>query len=183
MLKSASKLTLEFCASFDCRVLVWARPTICLESHFCNSFIRFIRKKCFAILRKWVGNLFHYKNKVIAGSLKDCYNHCWLTYKLSLSSQWSLKRSSLGDFVCVSFLWLTFLWEQSKTKLMQTKPRMKLCTRFHGPERPSFNLDHLSPIMALSSWLSLWLTACPLRSSLCTVWSLCLLFYSFLFSL
>ena len=47
--------------------------------------------------------------------------------KPSLSSQWSLVR----DSVCISFVWLTSLWEQSHTKLMQKKSHTKLHTRLY----------------------------------------------------
>ena len=51
--------------------------------------------------------------------------------KSSLSSQWSLVRNFVRDFVCISFVRLTSLWEQSQTKLMQKK----LHTRNHWIER------------------------------------------------
>ena len=41
--------------------------------------------------------------------------------KPSLSSQWSLVQSFVWDFVCISFVWLTSLWEQSHRKQMQKK--------------------------------------------------------------
>ena len=58
--------------------------------------------------------------------------------RLRLNYQWSLIRSLIRDFICISFVWLTSLKEQSKTKLMQTKPRMKLRTRLHWLERLGF---------------------------------------------
>ena len=59
--------------------------------------------------------------------------------KPSLSGQWSCVQSFVRDFVCISFAWLTSLWEQSQTKLMQKKSRTKLHTRLHLLERLGFS--------------------------------------------
>ena len=76
--------------------------------------------------------------------------------KPSLSSQWSLVRSFVRDFVCISFVWLTSLWEQSHTKLMQKKSRMKLRTRLHWLERLGLTLKIQKYI--LNCYLSRFLT-------------------------
>ena len=68
-------------------------------------------------------------------SAKNCGN-----LKPSFSSQWSLVQNFVRDFVCISFVWLNSLWEQSHTKLMQKKYRMKLRTRLHWLERLGFTL-------------------------------------------
>ena len=57
--------------------------------------------------------------------------------KFSLSSQWSLVLSFVWDFVCISFVWLTSLWEQSHTKLIQKKSHTKLRNRLQWLERLS----------------------------------------------
>ena len=53
----------------------------------------------------------------------------------SLSSQWSLVRSFIWDFFCISFVWLCSQRGVSQTKLMQKKSRTKLRTRLHWLER------------------------------------------------
>ena len=57
-----------------------------------------------------------------------------LSIKPSLSSQWSLVRSFVEDSICISFVWLTSLWEQKHTKLMQKKSCTKRRTRLHWLE-------------------------------------------------
>ena len=47
-------------------------------------------------------------------------------------------KLEVRDFLCISFVWLTSLWKQSHTKLMQKKSCMKLCTRLHWLERLGF---------------------------------------------
>ena len=49
--------------------------------------------------------------------------------KPSLSSQWSLLRTFIRDFFCISFVWLCSQREVSQTKLMQTMSPTKLRTR------------------------------------------------------
>ena len=46
--------------------------------------------------------------------------------------------------VCISFVWLTSLWEQSRTKLMQKKSCAKLGLRLHWLERLGFRSESLS---------------------------------------
>ena len=60
--------------------------------------------------------------------------------KPSPSSQWSLVRSFVWDFIWISFVWLASLREQSQTKLMQKKSCIKLRTRLHWLERLGFRL-------------------------------------------
>ena len=55
--------------------------------------------------------------------------------KPSLSSQWSLIRSFVWDFFCISFVWLS-----SKREVSQTKSCMKLHTRLHWLERLGLSL-------------------------------------------
>ena len=65
----------------------------------------------------------------------------WKTFlKPSLSSQWSLVRSFIRDLVYINFVWLTSLWEQSHTKLMQKKFCTKLRMRLHWLERLGLGL-------------------------------------------
>ena len=61
--------------------------------------------------------------------------------KPSLFSQWSLIRSFVRDFFCISFVWLCSQREVSQTKLMQTKSRTKLYTRLHWLEWLGFRLN------------------------------------------
>ena len=58
--------------------------------------------------------------------------------KPSLFSQWSLVRSFIWDYFCISFVWLCSQREVSQTKRMQTKSRTKLKTRLHWVERLCF---------------------------------------------
>ena len=52
-----------------------------------------------------------------------------------LSGQWSIVRNFVRGFVCISFVWLTSLWELIQTKLMQMKPRTKLVRCSTAPTR------------------------------------------------
>ena len=63
----------------------------------------------------------------------------FVSVKPSPSSQWSLIRSFVQDLFCISFVWLTSLWEHSHTKLMQKKSHAKLRTRLHWLERLGFS--------------------------------------------
>ena len=64
-----------------------------------------------------------------------------------LLSQWSLVQNFVRDFVqdlvrnfvCISFVWPTSLWEQSQTKLMLKKSHTKLCRRLHWLKRLGLN--------------------------------------------
>ena len=91
--------------------------------------------------------------------------------KPSPSSQWSLLRSFVRDFVCISFVWLTSLRQQSHTKLMQKKSLTKLRTRLHKLER----LDYSHVILIdsdLFSQISLPLSGCVLRANLLKAFSI-----------
>ena len=75
--------------------------------------------------------------------------------KPSLSSQCSLVQSLVRDFVCISFVRLTYLLVQSQTKPMETKPLMKLRKRLHQLKRPGLGLAFYVIIRALRRILSL----------------------------
>ena len=59
------------------------------------------------------------------------------------TTEWSFVR----DFVCISFVWLTPLWEQSQTKLMQTKPRTRLKWLKYGSEEKGSSLYKCSILL------------------------------------
>ena len=72
--------------------------------------------------------------------------------KPSLFSQWSLLWSFVQDFVFIRFVWLTSLWEQSQTELMQKRSRTKLRIRLHWLERLGFRYvdpDYFYPLQLL----------------------------------
>ena len=93
--------------------------------------------------------------------------------KPSLSSQWRIVRSFIWEFVYISCVWLTSLWEQSHIKLMQRKSHTKLRTRFHWLERLGFSrvIGFGLPLQFLS--FQIWYTsprvlAVFLKSQVCT---------------
>ena len=75
--------------------------------------------------------------------------------KPGLSSQWSLVRSFIRDLVCISFVWLTPLWEQSHTQLMQKKSRTKLRTRLPLTRKTRLYFVTISQtVLSWSRWVS-----------------------------
>ena len=76
--------------------------------------------------------------------------------------KWSHIRSFVRDFVCITFVWVTTLWEQSETKLIQKKSHTKFCTRLHYLERLGLSLGHLAafrctvvwPFQMVGTWLN-----------------------------
>ena len=72
-----------------------------------NMSVKWIEKRLNLVQKTNI--LFVYKNYEI--NYYAYFSKVDLTKKPSLSTQWSLIRSFVRDFVCISFVWLTSLWE------------------------------------------------------------------------